>query len=151
VSGLLRWRGFMAPLDFPSVDGRVIASPHPEPVRYRELPLPLTGRLPGEEKHVERVGSIEEVWVQHSCIMARGTIDPLLFPTTTGRSWPVGVDLDGAGRGGPDWSEDRVLVNGRLVDVLVVRAWVLAGAQVYRQGTSAPAFPFARIIVMGEP
>lgn len=72
-----RWRGIIAPLDTPSGDRRVLATPKSGVLRARPLPWPLMYQLASADGHDNSViaGDTDRVWREGGYLMGEGRFD----------------------------------------------------------------------------
>lgn len=162
------WRGVMGPLDVPTGDGRILATP-PDGVRFREGTLPIMWQRETGMGHDGSViaARVDRAWVEEvsgrSVVMGEGPFDlggedgreaaRLLHegfltglsidPDEVTVEWVLqdrqGQRVDPAGM-----DEDEVwdgLESGELTEVMVMTDWRLMGATL----TPFPAFDEARI------
>lgn len=164
-----RWRGILAPLDTPSGDGRIIATP--ETLRTRPLPVPLLYQdaLSAGHDGAIVVGTIDRAWIEDGMLMGEGRFDlddprsaEVVRRVADNFLGGISVDLDDT------TSETRCMRAGQLVDcddlievdddgipvgvvdgvlaVDVATSWRLMAATLVSQ----PAFPEARIYALTD-
>lgn len=162
------WRGVMGPLDVPTGDGRILATP-PDGVRFREGTLPIMWQRETGMGHDGSViaARVDRAWVEEvsgrSVVMGEGPFDLggedgreaarllregfltglSIDPDEVTVEWVLqdrqGQRVDPAGM-----DEDEVwdgLESGELTEVMVMTDWRLMGATM----TPFPAFDEARI------
>lgn len=163
----LHWSGVLAPLDVPSGDGRMLATPGDGQLVARPFPLPLMRQPALDEKHLGAliVARIDNAWIENGQLMGEGVFD---LGSECGREAArlvaeefasgVSVDLDDTitetrfyNRQGHevspptdeqsflDWSEG--MENGEIVERQVMTSWRLMSATL----VANPAFAEARI------
>jgi hypothetical protein len=71
------WHGVLAPLDTPSGDGRMLASPGDGEASVRTMPLPLlyqAATAPGHDNAVI-VGRVDRAWIENNTLMGEGVFN----------------------------------------------------------------------------
>lgn len=68
------WRGILAPLDTPTMDGRTLIAPTTGADISRPMPLPVLSAVDDLLNPSERIGDIHRLWVEDNNLMGEGTI-----------------------------------------------------------------------------